>query len=87
MMKLCGGQLSTIVNLEIVRLCRGWLGYDAIHDDLLRHHHKREFYGGLKDELLPIAWHPDRWWDWCVDEDEKRWIDGAIDALMKIREA
>ena len=59
-------------HLEIVRLCRGWLDYDAIHDDLLRHHHKREFYGGLKDELLPIAWHPDRWWDWCVDEDEKR---------------
>ena len=58
-------------NIEIVR-CRGWLDYDAIHDDLLRHHHKREFYGGLKDELVPIAWHPDRWWDWCVDEDKKR---------------
>ena len=20
---------------------------------------------------MPIAWHPSRWWDWCVTEDEK----------------
>ena len=26
----------------------------------------------IKKELLPIAWHPLRWWDWCVPEDEKR---------------
>ena len=26
----------------------------------------------IKEELLPIAWHPSRWWDWCVIEDEKR---------------
>ena len=26
----------------------------------------------IKEELLPIAWHPSRWWDWCVSEDEKR---------------
>ena len=26
----------------------------------------------IKEELLPIAWHPLRWWDWCVPEDEKR---------------
>ena len=25
-----------------------------------------------KEELLPIAWHPDRGMDWCVPEDEKR---------------
>ena len=28
----------------------------------------------IKDELLPIAWHPDRVIDWCFDEDlEKLW--------------
>ena len=28
----------------------------------------------IKEELLPIAWHPSRWWDWCMSEDEKgRW--------------
>ena len=26
-------------------------------------------------ELLVIAWHPDRWWDWCVPEDEKKTIE------------
>ena len=25
-----------------------------------------------KEELLPIAWHPSRHWDWCMSEDEKR---------------
>ena len=25
----------------------------------------------IKEELLPIAWHPDRVIDWCFDEDEK----------------
>ena len=24
----------------------------------------------LKEELLPIAWPPSRWWDWCFPEDE-----------------
>ena len=23
-------------------------------------------------ELMPIAWHPSRWWDCCVPEDEKK---------------
>ena len=26
----------------------------------------------IKKELLPITWHPSRWWDWCVPEDEKK---------------
>ena len=26
----------------------------------------------IKDELMPLAWHPSRWWDWCVPEDEKK---------------
>ena len=21
---------------------------------------------------MSIAWHPSRWWDWCVPEDEKK---------------
>ena len=27
----------------------------------------------IKEELMPIAWHPDRVMDWCKSEDEKRW--------------
>ena len=28
----------------------------------------------IKEGLLPIAWHPSRYWDWCVSEDEKQKI-------------
>ena len=27
----------------------------------------------IKEELLPIAWNPDRAMDWCMSEDEKWW--------------
>ena len=26
----------------------------------------------IKEGLLPIAWLPSRWWDWCLPEDEKK---------------
>ena len=26
----------------------------------------------IKEELLPVAWHPDRVFDWCFSEDEKK---------------
>ena len=26
----------------------------------------------IQKELLPIAWHPSRYWDWCMSEDEKK---------------
>ena len=25
----------------------------------------------IKEKLLPIAWHPSRYWDWCMSEEEK----------------
>ena len=25
----------------------------------------------IKKELMRVAWHPSRWWDWCMSEDEK----------------
>ena len=28
----------------------------------------------LNEELMPAAWHPNRWWEWCVTEDEKKEI-------------
>ena len=28
--------------------------------------------GKIKKELMPIAWHPSRCWDWCVPEDGKK---------------
>ena len=26
----------------------------------------------IKEELLPIAWHSSKYWDWCMSEDEKQ---------------
>ena len=26
----------------------------------------------IEEELMSVAWHPDRWWNWCVPEDEKK---------------
>ena len=26
----------------------------------------------IKKELTSIAWHPSRYWDWCMSEDEKQ---------------
>ena len=26
----------------------------------------------IKEELKPIAWHPSRWWNWCMTKDEKK---------------
>ena len=26
----------------------------------------------IKEKLMPISWHPSRYWDWCMSEDEKR---------------
>ena len=25
----------------------------------------------IKEEFLPITWHPSRYWDWCISEEEK----------------
>ena len=26
----------------------------------------------ISEELMPIAWHPERWWNFCMSEDEKK---------------
>ena len=26
----------------------------------------------LNEELMPVAWHPNRWWNFCMSEDEKK---------------
>ena len=27
---------------------------------------------------MPLGWHPDKWWDWCMSEDEKKEIDPSF---------
>ena len=30
----------------------------------------------IKEKLLPISWHPSRYWDWCMSGDEKKkWVE------------
>ena len=44
----------------------------ALTQDLFRYYHQKKFSKAPREELMTIAWHPDRYWDWCVPEDEKR---------------
>ena len=46
----------------------------ALTQDLFRYYHQKMFSKALREELIPITWHPDRYWDWCVPEDEKERI-------------
>ena len=47
-----------------------------IHVRLLAWHNKFENCKALKKEiskeLMTVAWHSTRWWDWCLPEDEKK---------------
>ena len=29
----------------------------------------------ISEESMPIAWHPERWWNFCMSEDEKKEIE------------
>ena len=52
-------------------------------DDYCNDHELFKWYEGyqkrkaqkakIKEELISIAWYPDRVMDWCMLEDEKRW--------------
>ena len=50
--------------------------YDNLDDGLInwykgyQEHKARK--AKIKEELMPIAWHPDRV-NWCMSEDKKRW--------------
>ena len=55
---------------------------DLWDDDKIFKRYKAEWYEGykkrkaqkaqIKKELMPIAWHPSRWWDWCITKDEEK---------------
>ena len=67
------GEAAEKGHIEIVKLCGGWF-YAEVHRELFRYHHKREFFEGIRDELLPVTWHPDRFFDWCLDEEEREFL-------------
>ena len=55
-----------------------WHYYDDYcNDDKLikrynRYKKRKAQKASIKEELLPVTWHPSRWWDWCIPEDEKK---------------
>ena len=69
--ELCS-DLAREGHIRIVSLLRGRLGFDDVYEELFWYHHKHKFSKKIYEEMLPIAWHPDRFWNWCFDEDEKR---------------
>ena len=38
----------------------------------------------IRKELMPIAWHPSRWWDWCIPEHEKKRDRKIMDVNTKL---
>ena len=38
----------------------------------------KELKKELSEELMPIAWHSNGWWDWCMSEDQKKEIDPML---------
>ena len=57
---------------ELERIVYKQRYFASLSADLYQAVHKRQYFHSLRDELAPIAWHPDRVIDWCFDEDEKR---------------
>ena len=43
---------------------------------------RKAFKKEISKELMPIAWHPTTWWDWCMWEDEGKEIEQFL--LIKI---
>ena len=45
-------------------------------DDLIKWYHgyknRKAQKVSIKEELLPITWHPSRWWNWCIPDDDKK---------------
>ena len=36
---------------------------------------RKELKKELSEELMLVAWHSNRWWDWCMSEEKKKEID------------
>ena len=45
---------------------------DTLIEQYDRYKKRKAQKASIKEEILPIAWHPSRYWDWCMLEDEKK---------------
>ena len=69
------------VDLDKIKLDYGNNFYEddpdtIIHVRLLAWHSNCKKHKGLKkkisEKLMPVAWHHERWWDFCMTENEKK---------------
>ena len=62
------------------------LQYDSYNNDLIEcfdgYKKRKAQKDSIKEELMHITWHPSRWWDWCVPEDEKKVKEIFFDHLI-----
>ena len=49
-----------------------WNNDDEIIEWYNSYKKRRAQKASIKKELMPIAWHPSKWWDWCISKDEKK---------------
>ena len=59
-----------------INLWRYYDDYSGDDDGVIEWHDEEDYQkrmaqkAQIKKELMPIAWHPSIWWDWCVPEVE-----------------
>ena len=46
--------------------------FKSLSSELYKGVHKHRYFKSIHRDLIPIAWHPDRYLDWCLDEEEKK---------------
>ena len=39
---------------------------------------RKEFEKKISEELIPTAWHPKRWWNFCMSRDQKKEIESIF---------
>ena len=57
--------IIVIVRLFILLLSDFWL-------DILNFENAKNLKKKISERLIPIAWHPRRWWNFCTLQDEKK---------------
>ena len=45
---------------------------------MMNKHNAKQLKIKIHEELMPVAWHPTTWWDWCMSEDEEKEADSIF---------
>ena len=65
-----------VVTQQEVKSWYDYYDYCDDNDELIEWHEsykrRKTQKAQIKKELMRITWHPSRWWDWCISEDEKK---------------